>query len=191
MEGDTEKYNVYDAFFDTVKNNIAYDQLGVEASTVFENGKGLFEQDGTEVLALVGDGIGFTLQLMRKAKQGQVDNYYKAIGDVTSRTNKFKKILSKDNIEFITAKATVEAVTMSNYANALDAGMDKNTATIYSAQQSLMTAAIQMIYPDIKMITPSKSILTSISKLPGNLQYAAIKKAVFGGGAKLLGGVSM
>jgi len=191
MEGDTEKYNVYDAFFDTVKNNIAYDQLGVEASTVFENGKGLFEQEGTEVLALVGDGIGFTLQLMRKAKQGQVDNYYKAIGDVTSRTNKFKKILSKDNIEFITAKATIEAVTMSNYANALDAGMDKNTATIYSAQQSLMTAAIQMIYPDIKMITPSQSILTSISKLPGNLQWAAIKKAVFGGGAKLLGGVSM
>jgi hypothetical protein len=191
IEGDTEKYNVYDAFFDTVKNNMSYDQLGVEASTVFENGKSFWEQDGSEIFALAGDGVGFTLQLMRKAKQGQVDNYYKAIGDVTSRTNKFKKILSKDNIEFITAKATVEAVTMSNYANALDAGMDKNTATIYSAQQSLMTAAIQMIYPDIKMITPSKSILTSISKLPGNLQNAAIKKAVFGGGAKLLGGVSM
>ena len=191
IEGDTEKYNVYDAFFDTVKNNMSYDQLGVEASTVFENGKSFWEQDGSEIFALAGDGVGFTLQLMRKAKQGQVDNYYKAIGDVTSKTNKFKKILSKDNIEFITAKATVEAVTMSNYANALDAGMDKNTATIYSAQQSLMTAAIQMIYPDIKMITPSKSILTSISKLPGNLQNAAIKKAVFGGGAKLLGGVSM
>ncbi len=191
IEGDTEKYNAYDAFFDTVKNNMSYDQLGVEASTVFENGKSFWEQDGSEIFALAGDGVGFTLQLMRKAKQGQVDNYYKAIGDVTSKTNKFKKILSKDNIEFITAKATVEAVTMSNYANALDAGMDKNTATIYSAQQSLMTAAIQMIYPDIKMITPSKSILTSISKLPGNLQNAAIKKAVFGGGAKLLGGVSM
>lgn len=95
IEGDTEKYNVYDAFFDTVKNNMSYDQLGVEASTVFENGKSFWEQDGSEIFALAGDGVGFTLQLMRKAKQGQVDNYYKAIGDVTSKTNKFKKYYQK------------------------------------------------------------------------------------------------
>ena len=191
MTDDFDSYNIYDAFVDTAGNNLSYDALGVEASTAFEGGGGVLDQSASELFALGGEGLGFTLQLMKKGRSGQIKNMQNSIGKLTKPGSKFKRIFSNENVEWITAKATMEATLLSNYTAALDSGMDKNDALLYSTEQSLMTAAVQMIYPDIKMVTPAPAVLKQIKGLTGNLRTAAIKKAVYGTAAKLLGGVSM
>ena len=191
MTDDFDSYNIYDAFVDTAGNNLSYDALGVEASTAFEGGGGVLDQSASELFALGGEGLGFTLQLMKKGRSGQIKNIQNSIGKLTKPGSKFKRIFSNENVEWITAKATLEATLLSNYTAALDSGMDKNDALLYSTEQSLMTAAVQMIYPDIKMVTPAPAVLEQIKGLTGNLRTAAIKKAVYGTAAKLLGGVSM
>eukprot|EP01047_Picozoa_sp_COSAG01_P061559 COSAG01_NODE_7709_length_3090_cov_4.986203_2_plen_812_part_01 len=191
MTDDFDSYNIYDAFVDTAGNNLSYDALGVEASTAFEDGGGVLDQSASELFALGGEGLGFTLQLMKKGRSGQIKNIQNSIGKLTKPGSKFKRIFSNENVEWITAKATLEATMLSNYTAALDSGMEKNDALLYSTEQSLMTAAVQMIYPDIKMVTPAPAVLEQIKGLTGTLRTAAIKKAVYGTASKLLGGVSM
>ena len=191
MTDDFDSYNIYDAFVDTAGNNLSYDALGVEASTAFEGGGGVLDQSASELFALGGEGLGFTLQLMKKGRSGQIKNIQNSIGKLTKPGSKFKRIFSNENVEWITAKATLEATMLSNYTAALDSGMEKNDALLYSTEQSLMTAAVQMIYPDIKMVTPAPAVLEQIKGLTGTLRTAAIKKAVYGTASKLLGGVSM
>lgn len=191
MTDDFDSYNIYDAFVDTAGNNLSYDALGVEASTAFEDGGGVLDQSASELFALGGEGLGFTLQLMKKGRSGQIKNIQNSIGKLTKPGSKFKRIFSNENVEWITAKATMEATLLSNYTAALDSGMDKNDALLYSTEQSLMTAAVQMIYPDIKMVTPAPAVLEQIKGLTGTLRTEAIKKAIYGTASKLLGGVSM
>ena len=189
LSGD-ESYNQYDAFVDLIDNNIGYDVLGVEASKAFTPGR---TTTGADFAALAGDIIPFSFYLINQAKKGKVSSIENAIGKISKR-KPVKDVLSGADKDMITAAATVRALALGNYTDALDQGLSKSEAFAYSSALTIGTMGVQTIMPDYKFIkgATGKKLKDALSKLPfkdKGLGTNAAAKAGYEAAKQLGGGV--
>ena len=189
LSGD-ESYNQYDAFVDLIDNNIGYDVLGVEASKAFTPGR---TTTGADFAALAGDIIPFSFYLINQAKKGKISSIENAIGKI-SRRKPVKDVLSGADKDMITAAATVRALALGNYTDALDQGLSKSEAFAYSSALTIGTMGVQMIMPDYKFVkgATGKNLKDALSKLPfkdKGLGTNAAAKAGYEAAKQLGGGV--
>ena len=174
-------YNIYDAFIDTIDNNIKYDVLGTKPSNI-KIGKSASAQ---EIFAQFGEMLPFTANLIVEAKKGKVSSLEKAIGRITGKGKGPQNLLSGANKDLITAQATVQSLALSNYTEALDQGLDKGEAFNYSSQLTLATMMVQMVMPDYKLVEGStgfKSTIQKIIKNEGSITSIAIAESMLAAG---------
>ena len=170
-------YNIYDAFIDTVDNNIKYDIVGVKPSDI-KFGESTSSQ---QLFAQFGEMLPFTANLISEVKKGKVSSLEKAIGRITGKGKGPQNLLSGANKDLITAQATVQALALSNYTEALDQGMDKGEAFAYSSALTGSTMLVQMVMPDYKLVdgaTTFKTTVKTIIKNKGNLNTIAIGQSM-------------
>jgi len=180
VDGDFD-YNIYDAFIDTMDNNINYDVLGTKPSNI-KIGKSASPQ---EIFAQFGEMLPFTANLIIEAKKGKVSSLEKAVGRITGKSRGPQNLLSGANKDLITAQATVQSLALSNYTEALDQGLDKGEAFNYSSQLTLATMMVQMVMPDYKLVEGStgfKSTIQKIIKNEGNITAIAIAESMLAAG---------
>ena len=159
-------YNVYDAWMDTMDNNINYDILGTKPSEI-KAGQSVSPQ---QLFAQLGEMLPFTANLIIEAKKGNLSSLEKAIGRITGKSRGPQNLLSKANKELITAQATVQSVALSNYTDALDQGMDKGEAFAYSTALTGSTMLVQMVMPDYKLVDGATTFKTTIKNIIKNKQ---------------------
>ena len=186
MSGD-DSYNIYDAFIDTVSNNINFDVLGVKPSEAFTEGRETTAQDW---VALLGDTMPFTAKLIVETRKGKISSLENAVGTLTTKSKGVKNLLSTANKDFIMVQSTVKSLALSNYTDALDKGLNQNDALLYSSQMTMGTAMVQMIMPDFKFLEGSKITLSTMKDIAkGNVGLGTIASIQAGknAGKKLLG----
>ena len=187
LSGDSS-YNQFDAFVDIIDNNIAYDVLGVEASKAFTPGR---DNTGADFAALAGDIIPFSFYLITQAKKGNISGIENAIGKI-SRRKPVKDVLSGADKDMITAAATVRALALGNYTDALDQGLSKSDAFAYSSALTIGTMGVQMIMPDYKFLN-GKNVTNALAKLPfknKGLGTNAAAKAGYEASKQFVGGMA-
>tara|TARA_R100000951_G_scaffold7292_1_gene6959 strand:- start:131 stop:9163 length:9033 start_codon:yes stop_codon:yes gene_type:complete len=186
MSGD-DSYNIYDAFIDTVSNNINFDVLGVKPSEAFTEGRETTAQDW---VALLGDTMPFTAKLIVESRKGKISSLENAIGTLTTKSKGVKNLLSAANKDFIMVQSTVKSLALSNYTDALDKGLNKTDALLYSSQMTMGTGMVQMVMPDFKFLEGSKITLSTMKDIAkGNVGLGTIASIQAGknAGIKLLG----